>query len=254
MTEPYDQTGHSRLAVAAAVATIVMQAYAELKATGSSSPDSSPRHATPSYGNQANAPQHAEHLPRFGHRTLPGAYIEPAPSERLAAARERLLEGLATLVGADSWSWSAPNEAPMQHTANHTANHTRATPGAPFSDIAQCGAATFARRRGHFTPADRSLASSVVVGARQLNEPAPPHDTPALTSRQRDALTHLREARGRKEVAEQMGLAEMTARDHIRAVYDHYGVEDHLDLMRRFMFDGDRTTPAAVPSSTAMPT
>jgi DNA-binding CsgD family transcriptional regulator len=47
----------------------------------------------------------------------------------------------------------------------------------------------------------------------------------------------------RARIAEQLGISENTAKSHIRDVYRHFGVSDHVDLLRRFMATGEPIDP-----------
>tara|TARA_E500000318_G_scaffold7140_1_gene6767 strand:+ start:358 stop:1200 length:843 start_codon:yes stop_codon:yes gene_type:complete len=47
----------------------------------------------------------------------------------------------------------------------------------------------------------------------------------------------------RPKIAEQLGISENTAKTHIRDVYRHFGVADHVALLRRFMATGASCDP-----------
>jgi DNA-binding CsgD family transcriptional regulator len=61
-----------------------------------------------------------------------------------------------------------------------------------------------------------------------------------LTPRQRVVLVMLIEARDKDEIARLLHISPHTAKDHIKAVYEHYQVASQLELIRRFRFGGGR--------------
>jgi DNA-binding CsgD family transcriptional regulator len=67
---------------------------------------------------------------------------------------------------------------------------------------------------------------------------------PQLTPRQRVVLAMLIEARDKDEIAGLLHISPHTAKDHIKAIYEHYQVSSQLELIRRFRFGdgGDLVT------------
>jgi DNA-binding CsgD family transcriptional regulator len=59
---------------------------------------------------------------------------------------------------------------------------------------------------------------------------------PQLTPRQRVVLVLLIEARDKDEIASLLHISPHTAKDHIKAIYEHYQVSSQLELIRRFRF------------------
>jgi DNA-binding CsgD family transcriptional regulator len=63
---------------------------------------------------------------------------------------------------------------------------------------------------------------------------------PRLTPRQRVVLAMLIEARDKGEIAGLLHISPHTAKDHIKAIYEHYQVSSQLELIRRFRFGDGR--------------
>lgn len=57
-----------------------------------------------------------------------------------------------------------------------------------------------------------------------------------LTPRQRMVLVMLLEARQAQEIARLLRISLHTAKDHIKAIYRHFGVSGQLELLRRFKY------------------
>jgi DNA-binding CsgD family transcriptional regulator len=57
-----------------------------------------------------------------------------------------------------------------------------------------------------------------------------------LTPRLRGVLTLLIDGRNRNEIAQSLKLSPHTVKDHIKAIYRHFGVSTHPQLMRLFQF------------------
>jgi len=60
-----------------------------------------------------------------------------------------------------------------------------------------------------------------------------------LSPRQRAVLTLLLQAKPRKAIARELNLSPHTVKDHTTAIYRHYGVGSHLELMRLFQTGGE---------------
>ena len=60
-------------------------------------------------------------------------------------------------------------------------------------------------------------------------------DVPKLYPRQRVVLNLLLDGMGRKQIASQMGITENTVSGYAKDVYRHFGVNSHVDLMRKFL-------------------
>lgn len=96
------------------------------------------------------------------------------------------------------------------------------------------------RRTGRraFTPRERRLVHIVVSEVAWLHRAGLPNDhgedAPKLTPRLRSVFGMLMQGWRRQLIAEQLDISTHTARDHIRAVYRHFGVSDQVELMARF--------------------
>lgn len=92
--------------------------------------------------------------------------------------------------------------------------------------------------RPAFTTRERRLVHIVISEVAWLHRAGLPNDlgreAPALTPRLRSVFGMLMQGWRRQQIADQLGITIHTARDHIRAVYRHFGVADHVELMARF--------------------
>lgn len=107
------------------------------------------------------------------------------------------------------------------------------------------------RRTGRegFTERNRRLLHIVVTEVPWLHRAGLPEaETVALegfgrsvsdlTPRLRTVFGLLMQGWKRPRIAEHLGISENTAKAHIREVYRHFGVGDHVELLRRFMGGG----------------
>jgi DNA-binding CsgD family transcriptional regulator len=70
------------------------------------------------------------------------------------------------------------------------------------------------------------------------------HQVPQLTPRKRVVLVMLIEVRDKDEIASLLHISPHTAKDHIKAIYEHYQVSSQQELIRRFRFsDGGDLAP-----------
>jgi DNA-binding CsgD family transcriptional regulator len=96
------------------------------------------------------------------------------------------------------------------------------------------------RRRGQqrFSPRDRRFAHIVLSEVPWLHTAGLPGDrgerVPELSPRQRTVFVMLLEGHDRKRIAQLLDISPHTAKDHIDAVYRHFGVSSQVDLIRRY--------------------
>ena len=96
------------------------------------------------------------------------------------------------------------------------------------------------RRRGRepFADRDRLMTHILTSEIEWLHAAGLPGDggrtVPQLSRRLRTVLVLLLEGHARKDIARLLGISQYTAKDHIDAVYRHFGVSSHPELMRRF--------------------
>jgi DNA-binding CsgD family transcriptional regulator len=106
------------------------------------------------------------------------------------------------------------------------------------------------RGREPFTPLQAKIAHILLSEVEWLHYAELPRDegryVPKLTPRQRVVLIMLIEAKDKDEIARLLHISPHTAKDHIKAVYQHFKVSSQLELIRRFRFgDGGDALPAA---------
>jgi DNA-binding CsgD family transcriptional regulator len=94
--------------------------------------------------------------------------------------------------------------------------------------------------REPFTPTQAKIAHILLSEVRWLHFAELPSDggerVPQLTPRQRVVLVMLFEARDKSEIARALHISPHTAKDHIKAIYEHFQVSSQLELIRRFRF------------------
>ncbi len=111
-------------------------------------------------------------------------------------------------------------------------------------DNRSCSALGIYRRhaRTKFTLRESRIAHIVLTEVAWLHELGWPEDrgvhVPSLSRRARLALNLLIAGSSHKLIAAQMGISPHTLRDYIKAVYRHFDVHSHAELMRRF-FQGN---------------
>ncbi len=66
---------------------------------------------------------------------------------------------------------------------------------------------------------------------------------PKLSPRQRVVLNLLLEGLGRKQMAAHMDIAENTVSGYVKDVYRHFDVHSHAELMKKFLYAPDTTSP-----------
>jgi DNA-binding CsgD family transcriptional regulator len=98
------------------------------------------------------------------------------------------------------------------------------------------------RRTGRepFSPRQRRIAHILLTEVDWLHYAELPgdrgRDVPELTPRQRMVLVMLLEARKAPEIARLLRISLHTVKDHIKAIYRHFGVSGQLELLRRFKY------------------
>jgi DNA-binding CsgD family transcriptional regulator len=95
----------------------------------------------------------------------------------------------------------------------------------------------------NFTDRESRIAHIVLSEVPWLHELGWPEDrgvtVPQLSPRVRIVLNLLLDGRGRKDIAEHLGLSQNTVAGYQKAIYRHFQVNSHAALMRRFrMGDG----------------
>jgi DNA-binding CsgD family transcriptional regulator len=112
------------------------------------------------------------------------------------------------------------------------------------------------RGREAFTPLEAKIAHILLSEVKWLHFAELPRDegryVPKLTPRQRVVLIMLIEARDKDEIARLLHISPHTAKDHIKAVYQHFEVSSQLELIRRFRF-GDGGDGSAAPALSQKP-
>lgn len=114
----------------------------------------------------------------------------------------------------------------------------------PLGEPAVISAVGLFRHRGRdpFTARQRRIAHILLTEVDWLHFAELPgdrgRDVPQLTPRQRVVLIMLLEARNAEEIAKLLHISIYTAKDHIKAIYKHFGVSRQLELIRRFR-EGD---------------
>lgn len=119
----------------------------------------------------------------------------------------------------------------------------------PLDDPAVCSAIGLFRHYGRtpFSERDARIAHIVLSEVRWLHYAELPGDrgrrVPQLSPRQRVVLIMLIEAHDKDDIARLLHISPHTVKDHIKAIYDHFGVSSQLELIRRFRFgdDADRS-------------
>ncbi len=125
--------------------------------------------------------------------------------------------------------------------------------GFPFGD-GLFSAVGLHRKTGKpaFGVRDRRLAHIVVAEVEWLHRAGLPGDDGArsegLSPRHRTVFGLLMQGWRRNQIAEHLGISEHTARDHMRAVYRHFGAADHLELISRFMHGDGGDVPGSRPA------
>lgn len=96
------------------------------------------------------------------------------------------------------------------------------------------------RRLGQpdFSERESRIAHIVLTEVPGLHEQGWPEDrgvtVPRLTPRARLVLNLLLDGRGRKEIADRLGIRENTVAGYQKQIYRHFQVKSHAALMRRF--------------------
>lgn len=110
----------------------------------------------------------------------------------------------------------------------------------------------FYRREGKpgFSDRDRAFVHMVQLSVTELHTEGPEGvDLTSLSPRMRTVCALLLQGRKRRQIAEQLGITEHTARDYMRGVYRHFGVGDHVALMSLFVL-GDELPADPVAEAT----
>ncbi|RYD72752.1 MAG: LuxR family transcriptional regulator [Verrucomicrobiaceae bacterium] len=89
-----------------------------------------------------------------------------------------------------------------------------------------------------FNPRDTRILHIVLSEVPWLHAQGWPEDrgvtVPSLTQRQRLTLNLLLEGQSRKQIAHHLNLSTHTVSDYVKAIYSHFGVQSHAELMNRF--------------------
>lgn len=110
----------------------------------------------------------------------------------------------------------------------------------PLQGVQTCSAIGLYRKVGRerFSARCRRIAHIILSHVEWLHIAGLPEHAsdavPSLTPTQRIVLVHLLDGRRRPEIAELMGIAETTVKDHTRSVLQHYGAGDQLELVCQF--------------------
>lgn len=105
--------------------------------------------------------------------------------------------------------------------------------------------------REKFSERELRIAHIVLSEVAWLHTAELPGDrgqkVPMLTPRQRVVLIMLLEAHDKDEIARLLHISPHTAKDHIKAIYEHFNVSSQLELIRRFRYgDAGHALEAAV--------
>ncbi len=107
------------------------------------------------------------------------------------------------------------------------------------------------RRTGNprFTALQRRIVHIVMSNVSWLHTASIPgassRGVPKLSQRLRGVLTLLISGYNRNDIARMLELSPHTVKDHIKAIYRHFDVKSHPQLMRRFQFGDGRDVAAA---------
>jgi DNA-binding CsgD family transcriptional regulator len=123
----------------------------------------------------------------------------------------------------------------------------------PLGELEVCSAIGLFRHVGRepFTSRQARMAHILLSEVGWLHYAELPgdrgHEVPNLTPRQRVVMVMLIEARDKDEIARLLHISPHTAKDHIKAVYEHFNVSSQLELIRRFRFGdgGDVSSDSA---------
>jgi DNA-binding CsgD family transcriptional regulator len=111
------------------------------------------------------------------------------------------------------------------------------------------------RGREPFTPLQAKIAHILLSEVKWLHYADLPREegryVPKLTPRQRVVLIMLIEARDKDEIARLLHISPHTAKDHIKAVYQHFEVSSQLELIRRFRYGDGGDAAQSVASKSA---
>jgi DNA-binding CsgD family transcriptional regulator len=108
----------------------------------------------------------------------------------------------------------------------------------PTSDVLSCLGFYRHKDRDPFTDRQRRLAHIITSEIPWLHEAGVPHDrgvsVPQLPPRRRAVLIMLLDGHDRKAIARLLRVKPTTAKEHIEAVYAHFGVSSQVELICRF--------------------
>ncbi|TWU48573.1 Bacterial regulatory protein, luxR family [Rubripirellula tenax] len=116
----------------------------------------------------------------------------------------------------------------------------------PLGSNTSCSAIGLFRHvgRDRFSPRDRRLAHIILSNVEWIHSAGLPgieqQSIPKLTPTQRIVLVHLLDGKRRSEIAQMLGIAETTAKDHTRAILRHFDVTDQLALVCKFQTGNGR--------------
>jgi DNA-binding CsgD family transcriptional regulator len=98
------------------------------------------------------------------------------------------------------------------------------------------------RRAGEFDKRDVALLDLAMAGIDWLHassnsdeERLPPETFAGLTPRQRTVMLMLLDGLSRKQIAARLDISEHTVSDHVKSLYQHYGVHSSTELAAKFL-------------------
>jgi DNA-binding CsgD family transcriptional regulator len=93
--------------------------------------------------------------------------------------------------------------------------------------------------RGKFGTREKELLHLAMTGVAWLepkaSESIPPDTFSKITPRQRVVMLYLLDGVPRKQIAAKLGLTLHTVNDHVKSLYEHFGVQSATELSARFL-------------------
>lgn len=93
---------------------------------------------------------------------------------------------------------------------------------------------------GDETLASRYLGSDQLFGEHADDDSVGPISGEALTRRQRQVLDLLRRGKSNAEIAQELGVSQSTAKNHVSRLFDKYNVNSRAELLAQFVAEGAR--------------